>query len=77
MRHQLEKEFKVSEDGKITYRFMTGTWYDVTIPADKKDDPAYQPEEIYAAYWTFPSELPADVNVDESEVDHIWEEDLK
>jgi hypothetical protein len=56
---------------------MTGTWYDVTIPADKKDDPAYQPEEIYEAYWAFPSELPADVDVDESEVDHIWEEDLK
>ena len=63
----------MSEDGTITFRFLSGTWHTVTIPADKKDDPAYQPEEIYAAYWAFPPELPDDVEVTESEVDHIWE----
>lgn len=63
----------MSEDGTITYRFMTGTWYTITIPADKKDDSAYQPEELYDAYFAFPMNLPDDVDVSEDEVDHIWE----
>lgn len=63
----------MSEDGTITYRFMTGTWYTVTIPADKKDDPAYDREELYNAYWQ--GGLPKDVEVDEDELDHVWEDD--
>lgn len=63
----------MSEETK-TYRFLTGTWYEVTIPADKEGQPGYDPEEIYAAYWDFDGELPEGVEVDESEVDHIWED---
>ena len=65
------------EDGTITYRFMTGTWHEITIPIDKKEDPAYDPEALYDAYFAFPMQLPKDVEVSEDEVDHIWEEDLK
>lgn len=57
----------------VTYRFLTGTWYDVTIPADKEGQPGYSPEEIYDAYWN-DEEIPEDVEVTESEVDHIWED---
>lgn len=48
-------------------RFMTGTWYTITMPADS----SYDPEELYDQYWS--GELPEDVEVDEDEVDHIWE----
>lgn len=54
-------------------RFMTGTWYTVTIPANKMNDPAYEPEAIYNAYWM--GGLPEDVEVHEDEIDHIWEGD--
>jgi len=52
-------------------RFMSGTWHQVWIPIDKVDDPAYDPEAIYDAYWN--GELPEGVQVEESELDHIWE----
>ena len=61
----------MSEDGTITFRFLSGTWHTVTIPADKKNDPAYDPEEIYTAYWQ--GGLPEDVEVEEDELDHVWE----
>lgn len=67
----------MSEDGKITYRFLTGSWYQITIPADKKDDPDYDPEQLYGAYWSYDEQVPDGVEVDELEVSHIWEEDLK
>ena len=54
-------------------RFLTGTWHTVRIPVDKLEDPAYDPEAIYDAYWEFGGELPEGVEVDEDEVDHIWE----
>lgn len=64
-------------DGTVIYRFMTGTWHTITIPADKKNDPAYDPEELYAGYFAFPAQLPEGVEVEEDEVDHIWDDELK
>lgn len=54
-----------------TYRFMTGTWYEIDFPDDKKDAEGYDPEDLYNAFWN--GELPDDVEVTESDVDHIWE----
>lgn len=62
----------MSEQEFVEMRFMSGTWYDVRIPADKVNDPAYDPEVIYDAYWS--GELPEGVEVDEVELDHIWED---
>lgn len=56
----------------VTYRFMTGTWHTVTIPADKEGQPGYSPEEIYDSYWN--GGVPEDVEVEEDELDHIWED---
>lgn len=53
------------------YRFMTGTWHTIQVPDDKVDLPEYSPEELYDAY--FSGDLPDDVEVEEDEVDHIWE----
>ena len=72
-----EEIVKTEEIETITYRFLTGTWYEVTIPASKKDDPAYQPEELYDGYWGYGESLPDGVEVEEIEISHIWEDDLK
>ena len=50
-------------------RFMTGTWYTMTFPADKD----YDLEDLYNKYWM--GGLPKDVEVHEDEVDHTWEKD--
>lgn len=50
--------------------FMTGTWYSVEFPDDKN----YNLEEIYNQYWM--GGLPDDVEIFESEVSHIWRDDL-
>jgi hypothetical protein len=50
---------------------MTGTWYSVTIPADKANDPAYDPETLYNQFWQ--GGLPDDVTIEEDEIDHVWE----
>lgn len=55
----------------VEYRFLSGTWHTITIPADKAKDPDYDPEELYNKYWN--GGLPDDVNVEEDELDHIWE----
>jgi hypothetical protein len=54
-----------------TYRFMTGTWYEIDLPDDKVDIEGYFPEDLYEAY--FDDNLPEDVQVYEVEADHIWE----
>ena len=54
-----------------TYRFMTGTWYEVTLPDNKVDTEGYLQEDLYDAY--FDNCLPEDVQVYEVEVDHIWD----
>lgn len=51
--------------------FMTGTWYSVDFPDDKN----YDLEDLYDKYWM--GGLPDDVEISESEVSHIWQDDLK
>lgn len=58
-----------------TYRFLTGTWHKIDLPDDKVDQEGYSPEELYDSFWN--DELPEDVEVDEIDVSHIWESDLK
>lgn len=58
-----------TKNGTKTVRFLTGTWYEVTYPADLDIDL----EEIYTAYWSYGQKLPEGVFVAEQEVDHIWE----
>ena len=57
-----------------TIRFLTGTWYDIVIPTDKVDAEGYSPTELYDAY--FNDELPDDVEVNEVEVSHVWEDEF-
>lgn len=57
-----------------TLRFMTGSWYEIDLPDDKVDTEGYQPEELYNAY--FNDELPDDVDVNEVEVSHVWEDEF-
>jgi len=54
-----------------TYRFMTGTWYEITLPDNKVDTEGYLSEELYDAF--VDGSLPEDVQVYEVEVDHIWD----
>ena len=56
-----------------TYKFMTGTWYTIDFPDEKKGSEGYDPEDLYDAFWN--DELPEDVEVTESDVDHIWEDE--
>jgi len=66
-----DEDIKTEE---VTYRFITGTWYSITIPKEREGQPGYSPEEIYSAY--FNEGAPDDVKVSEDEVDHVWEDDL-
>ena len=56
-----------------TYKFMTGTWYEIEIPDEKVGQEGYDPEDLYNAYWD--DNLPEDVEIDEIEADHIWEDE--
>ena len=44
-----------------TYRFMTGTWYEITLPDNKVDTEGYLSEELYDAF--VDGSLPEDVKV--------------
>lgn len=69
-----DEDIKTEE---VTYRFLTGTWYSVTIPKEREGQPGYSPEEIYSGYFDDSADpLPDDVEVSEDEVDHVWEDDL-
>jgi len=59
----------------IELSFITGTWYTITMPAAKVDDPEYDPEELYDKYWN--GGLPEDVDVSEGDVDHYWDDQIK
>lgn len=58
-----------TKNGTKVARFLTGTWYEVTYPADQDIDL----EQVYSAFWSCTEPLPAGVEVTEQEVDHIWE----
>jgi len=54
-----------------THSFLTGTWYQVTVPDDWDGDL----EEVYSQFWD--GDLPDGVEVEEIEVSHIWDDELK
>ena len=54
-----------------THSFLTGTWYQVTVPDDWDGDL----EEVYSQFWD--GDLPDGVEVEEIEVAHIWDDELK
>jgi len=55
-----------------TYKFMTGTWYEIEFPDEKVGQTLYDRDDLYTAYWE--GDLPDDVEVNEIEVAHIWED---
>lgn len=59
------------QEETVEIRFLSGTWHTIYIPKDKVDQPGYEPEELYAAYWD--GSIPDDVEVSEEDCDHIWE----
>lgn len=68
----MSQENKAAEEETVEIRFLTGTWYTISIPKAKENDPGYSPEELYDAYWN--EGIPDDVDISEDEVDHIWED---